>query len=605
MTLRVSDQLWVDGANAALAAPVLPETNFVSGLNVSIRGGLVRTRPRFTRVADLGLAGTFNGAGVYRLNSGDTIVLLAGRQAYRVPVASPVPVTVGAEFSTEAQGYFVQADKYFVVQNGVSDPENWPLVIDGSDVVDVPEAKVFDGESSSFKKVSELTTPEAKRTPIGTVMAYGHGRLFVVVDRVWENGLLTGTAGWQTGLGRRFFLAGNIIQPDNVQELLAFTETDYLAEGGALAPASEVGFINGMEWFRNAATGTGLGALVVFARDGVCAFSVNAPRSQWKNIDMAQVLFRGPGTESPRSIVAVNDDLWFRSRDGMRALRYTTSQEAGQSGSLSSVPRSQEVGYVLARDTDATRPLVSAAFVDNRLLFTASGVAGTEPYFQALVSLDGNVIGSLRGQQAPAYDGIWAGLRFLQVLRARDGSREQAYVVARGATNLELWKVDDDALTDQGTAPLCRVVTRAVTWSDRNVLKAFRALEVSIRDLRGDATVTAYWRPDGYPLWNRCNTVSLSAPADGLAQRRRQVRLTPANADRLCDPTTGLLLNRSTGFQFCIEWTGVLALEPPVYYADPVAEERGELSCTPEQGVALVEGEAGLVLDDFTDYEVA
>jgi hypothetical protein len=288
----------------------------------------------------------------------------------------------------------------------------------------------------------------------------------------------------------------------------------------------------------------------------------------------------------------------------MRALRYTSSQEAGSAGSLSSVSRSQEVSPVLARDTDATRPYVSAAFVDNRLLFTASGVAGDEPYFQALVSLDGNVIGSLRGQAPPAYDGIWTGLKFLQVLRARDGSQEQAYLMVRGQNNLELWRADDTALSDNGTPPKCRVVTRVVTWGT-DALKAFRSMEITVRDLRGDATLTAYWRPDGYPLWNKCSTETMSAPVEGLAQRRRQVLLVPLNAERICDPTTKLLVNRAQGFQFCIEWTGVLTIEPPAYFADTVVDEKRGLSCTPATGVALVAGDAGLELDDYTDYEVS
>jgi len=595
------------GANAGVPPTILGDTYFWKGVNVSVRGGLLSTRPGFKKLLSIPAAGVFRGAGVYRLNSGDSVVIAAGEDVVVQAMSGGEPATFSGVFpGSVAQAHFVQADKYFVVQSGVVEPyPQWPLILDGTERVDNLEVLVFDDVLNGIKKVGELEQAESKRVPIGTVMAYGHGRLFVATNRVWNSGALTGgTPGWVKDLGYRFFVAGDIIQPDNAAEILAFIENEYVAEGGAFSLAAEMGFINGMACFRNSATGSGLGALIVFARDGLSGFAVNTPRAQWKTVDIGQVLFTGIGTDSPWTIVSLNDDLFFRSRDGgLRTVKYTTSQVAGASGSLSCAPMSREMEYVLALDDGATRKWSSAAWVGNRVLVTTGGVVqpSGEVHFRGIVSLDTSPIGALQQSASPAYDGVWTGKNVLQVLRARVDDTDVPIVLAREDDgSIGVYQL---AAAGHGEEISCRVQTRAFSWGDQQTLKQVNSAEVWLRDLRGEVSVTAYWRPDGYPLWLQMNTVRVRASESGLAQHRYRILLAPQQGMAMPgDPVTGLRLDRGTTFQFCLEWTGQATVEKCLFYAEDVVEERKPLGCSPEtEIIAVAPAVDGIELSEFGD----
>jgi hypothetical protein len=119
--------------------------------------------------------------------------------------------------------------------------------------------------------------------------------------------------------------------------------------------------------------------------------------------------------------------------------------------------------------------------------------------------------------------------------------------------------------------------------------------------MRGSVSLTGYYRPDGYKLWNKLHTVFLaadSATPGALPQHRYRVRL-PVDAEAAYDPVTGINLQAGTTFQICLEWTGALAIEKVLLYAIPQTEDT-DILCDPEIPVALVEGVGGEILDDFS-----
>jgi hypothetical protein len=412
---------------------------------------------------------------------------------------------------------------------------------------------------------------------------------------------------------RRAFLASDIYQADNPSEFLAFIESTYLSGGGALILPASLGYISGMTLFRASASGTGLGALVVLGSEGVCAYGINAPRGQWQSIDLANVLFLGNGTESPSSIITVNDDILFRARDGWRFVKYTSTQAVGAGGSISNVPQSFEMSSVIALDSKVERPFVSSAFVDNRILMTAAGnqTSGGEVLFDALISLDTANISSVSSlQTTPAYDGIWTGHKFLQVLRANYADYERAFIFVRVDDRNELWYVEDSSNSyylDGMITPIeQKLVTRVHSFQAPRNTKEFKFAEEWLSNARGTITLGAYWRADGYELWNACVPYTFNADvtttSGSLPQSRWRLRLPPAGVDTY-DPVSGRDVRSGSTFQFCFTWTGAVKIDKVLLHSVLGTEPTADTGCSIAAGIPLLEGTGGVVLDMY-DYVI-
>lgn len=603
------------GCHGGLYPSILGETQFAAAVNVSVRGGFARTRPGLTKLFDLGGL-EFQGAGLYRLNEGDRIVCVLSGGVYQIKMFGDVPViskysvanttrtgsngtgteVFSPDFGKDDGGAWstavnmAKAERFFVVQDGY----HQPVIIGEHDDADsarvsfqskTPYAPV-DGEASTSVLFSDV--------PVSRAMGYASARLVVSPRYLWQD--LTGVYPTDGSLesGRMYVVASDL--DSDPESCLRFIETN-TAQGGAIRMPQEVGFVTAMQPFRNSETVDGNGALLAFCQDGINAFNLAYEVSSWGTEDqtISQMLFSGVGTYSPRSVIPVNDDIWFRRIDGIGSVRYTSTQVAGASGSLASTAKSFEVAHRLDLDAFSDLPYVSMAFADNRLLVTTGGrVSG----FRGLVSLDTAALYSITEEATPVFDDLWTGLELLQVVSARYRGRDRHFIFARNNGTLGLWYVDIAARTDSGCPIHSRLYTKQFLFSKPTVIKKFDRLELWIRDLAGRATITVYWRPDGSPVWSRMNDVIVNARSPGVAQARQRLTFHPLS-ENPCN-SAGQPMRSGTGFQFCIDWTGSLTLERGVVYATPGQAMEPSLQCEEEAEVLLeIGGENNEVLDDF------
>jgi len=359
-------QSFLGGMNQSLDEALLQSHQYALGVNISSRKGLVHTRPAWS-ILDVNFdVGSFQGAAAYQLNSVDRIALGVAGRVYLLDLSTlTLSSALGDSLSSSVDRFsFCQADRYMVVQDG--DPStswadaNWPVILNGETVID------------------QSAESDNERLPKGGAMAYGHGRLFVSTDYVW-----TGSA-WTNDLGRVGFVAGDVIKSYAPEDLLKFTETTYLNGGGRFQLPEEMGFIKAMAFQKNVASGTGLGPLIVGAESGLAAYLVNAPRSEWQDIDIGTVLYSGPGVgaTSEYAFVPHSADIYYRSEDGIRTLRDTYSRKES---SFANDPISGQVEDLMALDSSATRGIASIAAGGRRILCTTSPMGSI---FQGLVSLD-------------------------------------------------------------------------------------------------------------------------------------------------------------------------------------------------------------------------
>lgn len=559
----------LSGMHGGIAPELLKEDAYARGLNVSSRNGLIHTRPRFSLETSLP-TGSYGGAEVWSLSTGDYLVYVIAGRVYAAPVDDWSNFTdLDLLFDPDARCYFCQVDKYMVIQDGTSSP------------------RVLQESSGTISLFAGHTIP------IGTIMAYAHGRLHLVPK------VVPGTS----EPGNRYFISGDVLFPDDPTNVLQFTETDYWNEGGAHGIPEEMGDIYAIQPFRNASTGTGIGGLVILGKNGSSAFDMSIRRSSWKDIQLAQVLFSGTGTGtiSPFSARAINDDLVYRGLDGIRFVRYTKSGIAGSSGALSCVPSSNEVTPFIDTENADSLPFVSTALADNRMFLTAGGLWATgDNVFSSMIVMDLASVYGMRGAPAPSYDGIWTGVNPVQVLTATRSNRQLLLIISE---DNKVYTTSEAVYEDEGgNDPLCRVYTKVMYFpNDRVSLKELQHVELWVSDLYKDVDVTVHYRPEGFPLWSQLGTATIPSLGSAYPQRRRRLRIPLSDDAKTYDPETGDALYKATGFQFCIEWRGSMQLSTVRFTASGPLAETPKLACQEEVGSDILTASSSLYeLDDYT-----
>jgi len=537
--------------------PMLLGNGYASRLyNASVRDGLISTRPGLSG-EEFPAQGVFQGAFEYRLEGSPYLIAVVSGQVWqrRVPGGQWAP---RAAFPTTDfdQAYFVQADQYVIIQNGISDPvENWPIIIRKEEVIDNLSTQYMSG--NDLVAVKDFTGnaggPSTIRVPIGRAMAYGHGRLFVAVDRYYDDGAASRLPqGWKTNLGFRFWQAGDVAQPGNVEALLVFSAGYNLAEGLAFNLPVEMGFITSMAFLRNAETGSGLGALIIFARRGAAAFAVNITRKSWLAPGFGQVLFTSSGTNSPWSVAPVNSDLVYYGDYGLRTLKYSATLEAGSAG-LAVTSVSPEVSnFTDFTDEEAHAPFVTVASADNYIFFTAGGVTLPDGSVAFRAVLPWDLVTFQISGQAPArvFAGAWCGALYHAVVPFRAASGQPAVFYRESASGKLMFGVFDGKAVEP--ARTVAVHTQAFAFSAPLRRKKLKHVTVMFDGVVGNLAAWVRWRTDGSRDWKITGVRRFTGTGGATGVVRIPVE---------SDEATGFV------FQFSVEWRGHARLQLALFTA--------------------------------------
>ena len=596
------------GMDSSLSPTLINGNSVATAVNLTFRGGRPSSRPGFRQVSlvsgvnsglDILTTQFFQGSAFYlerRQNYNSCIIGVFGGHVIKIDLGNyqvdrvypldgsgnPVVATALNPFE---KCYFVQAEKYMIIQNGA----NAALIWDGDNLY-----RSGVGPATSTGAVAQLHTIDP-----GTIMAYGQGRLFVASsdrtaitagDIVYGGSteqvtITSGTATTATSGVYTFttatnhgFLPNDVISvyghsssngangtwtcatgttgstlvvnlanlttaiatgtggyaaKANVgaeSDLLRFTETTYLAEGGALQVPSFMGRINAMIFMPVQDTQTGQGDLLVFCDRGTASFAVSTPRDQWKTISAFQrVVFQTIGATGPTCLATDNGDVFFRSFDGLRSYRNARAEI----NSYGQVPISAEMNSVLKYDTKNLLTEVSAITFDNRLLFTASpsvNYAGLNPTiatkqpvtFSKIVALDFTTLATVGAKRSASYDGMWGGLNVLQLISGLVNGRPQAFAFAYDFTNERvnvLWSITTDAPFDYPLSTSSQRIqsileTRAYSFGTPSEQKRMIRADFWLSDILGRVDVDVYWRPDQYPCWRTWHSFSRCATVD-------------------------------------------------------------------------------------------
>lgn len=455
----------------------LARNQFSYATNCTMRGGRVKPRPGFEN-REIGTfdqeEGRYQGGFLYQGDNGTgCIVACIDGHFLRFNVGSDnsiVDITPsdGPNPSSRPQVWFYQAENFLIGQDGQTKPF------------------IYDGGISRRAADDDV--------PVGTVGAYCRGRI------------------WQARPDGVTFVAGDLVYQNGFRsDVLKFIDNTFLAGGGFFTIPANSGQIRAMQSMANIDTSLGQGPLLVMADNTIC--SVDAPfvRTEWQNLNypirtIAQIT---NGASGQYSTVLVNGDVFYRAPDGIRSF-YVARRNFGQ---WANTPISREVSRAIDFDTKSLLTFGSAVVFDNRMLMTCSPVSNNRGvYHRGLAVLDFDLVSGMSYKLPPAWEGVWKGVNFLQVLSGRIGGKERCFAfVLSDESKIELWEITTDARFDsfpEETRITWSLELGSYTFEKAFQLKRLESGDLWIDRLAGEVDFTLQYRPDQHPCYLNWDTWS-------------------------------------------------------------------------------------------------
>lgn len=544
------------GMNGNLLSSIIGGKQYLRGVNITCRGGIIRTRPGFVPITlyfnnatdeRVFTLGKWQGASIYHSNFGTYIIAAVSGNVFMIDVDTGVvanaTATTGRFNEIQDRLYFCQVEQFFIIQDGV----NLPMIIDGGTVSLAPR------------------TGTDNFVPTGTIMAYGHGRLFIKV-------------------GFNQFVAGDINQPTLPQNVLKFTET--LAKGDTFGLPKDLGAITGMTFSQNFDSSDGQGPLVVMCQNGSDTFAVYNPRDFWLTNDISRVQLRGVGSASPDCLVVTGDDLFFRSYTGLASYNlFKTSDRRYQD-------MSEELYPFETLETIWARTLCSGALFDNRVLFTmvaekvnAKTIGGDDIddfRFKALGVLDLaplNGLSEAAKSRLSVYDGVWTGPCPTTILTGNFEDEPRCFVFGKtdGGLNV-LYELGTEPANDcEDTKVNCRLYPKYNRFfayppggnpvEQTFTFKRLERAAMYVSRFEGTVDFKLLVRPDGRTDFKQISEMTIRSPmvdaeppykdiTGGVAQARAKITF-PQFKEDMGDPVKGINILRAYEYEFCFEWDGI------------------------------------------------
>jgi hypothetical protein len=303
---------------------------------------------------------------------------------------------------------------------------------------------------------------------------------------------------------------------------------------------------------------------------------------------MQRLLFPRIGCVSHNSITPINQDLYFRSIDGIRSIRNTISdlQDFGNT------PVSTEVSRIVDYDTDRWYQTICGAFFDNRLLMTANlSVLQTTSDYESdnspfntppntMVSLDFNPMSAMGQESPPAYDGEWTGISPIALVSGRFKYGDRCFGLcaeADGNFLVEITKnygFDQNLLTNKRYRIPAYVEGRSMAFGNPYSEKRAYGGKLWFADVKGDVFWEISYRPDYYPCYTEWQSGTVSSQVEMCEIPDGQC--TPPNlkdgytAEHIklkqpsevpCNTAALKALRQGYTFQTRISWTGSATLK--------------------------------------------
>ena len=426
----------------------------------------------------------------------------------------------------------------------------------GSGTVSMPAYRLFPGKG---------------QMPIGTIMEYAFGRVFVSdkYNQIYASDIIFGAGFTDT---------------TNTQN---FTEITYWAEGGAFSTPAMMGEITAMKVMPYIGGNLrGQGELVVLTSNGAFSMDVSIPRTLWNTSNIQRISLLGRGCTSS-NVALVNSELWFRSHDGWAF--YSNSQsEFGRFFSLRKLSR--EVNKWVDLDTKWLRQFASTMYVNNYLVSTVApqtkknNAKGLHRYNRGMVvlDLDQTASPSPDADLTFRWNGLWTGFRPIQLLTAIIDGQKRGFGFSFDTDERNrLYEITNERSEDygpQGTSQIKSFVTTGrydfnkSGLTNKFIRKKITGGEMWMSNIPGEVNSQVDFRSDSNPCWSElkvpttfgcppCTPTLIDdcTPRRGGNQYKRYKFTTPDPSK--CNDIAGIPAVEGSEFQLKISLTGVATVD--------------------------------------------
>jgi hypothetical protein len=546
----------------------LPESIVSESVNRTFRGGVNRTRPSIRNIQIVAGAeqsativndiqnGNFQGAYPYRsvkYNSADGILISVSGVIYFLKISNNLATAykiIDGNDPGMMHTWFVQAEDRVYIQNGYQNAIAW----DGD--LTIPAYRL---------------NPYNQKMPIGTVMEYAFGRVFVSdrFNQIYASDIIYGNGFTDT---------------KNTEN---FTEIGYWAEGGAFSTPAMIGNITAMKVMPQIGTNLrGQGELVILTGNGAFSMDVSIPRSQWNTSNIQRISLLGRGCTSPYVGLA-NSELWFRSHDGWAF--YSNSQsEFARYFSLRKLSR--EVNKWVQNDTPWLKQFASTMFFNNYLISTVApqtlrseGVEGLNRYHRGMVvlDLDQSSSPSPDAQLSFRWNGIWTGFRPTQLLTALIDGQKRGFGFSFDKDNKNrLYEFTTSQGDDYGPNGSRQIESFFTTGrydfnrsgaTNKFLRKKITGGEMWMSEINGIVDSSVDFRSDSNPCWSELKVpttygcdpcspqVTECVPQKGGNRYKRYKFNTPDPSE--CNDLAGIPSVEGSEFQIKVNLTGAATID--------------------------------------------
>lgn len=553
--------------------------------NGTVRGGSISQRLGWVKLTSLTgytsgmLNGLYQGGWMYDPETANPyLVLSISGHIYKVLCEPPYTITdLSVQFAlfnpdTEPKAFFCQAEQFLVIQAG--DYTTLPLFWDGTTL------RRSIGITNTALGAS---APGVNEIPAAGPMDYYMGRLWYAIGRSYSAGDIV----MNHGSGTAAY--------DFRDSVLNVTESPLCFGGDGFIVPSNAGNIRALAHSSAIDTTLGEGQLFIFTRKAIYKLVVPVDRTTWIAVDgnnqPSQTLVqRINGTYSDRSVVAVNGDLFYQSFDGIRSLMLAVKyfEQWGNT------PISSNENRVLDFNDRSLMSSCSGIQFDNRLLQTclpiqtASGIA-----FNGVIPLDFDLISTLQEKKAPAWEGMYEGLQFLQLFQGDFGGLQRAFtiIVSKLTGDLELWELTSNQRFDFiGGDP--NATNRVIWFAEFPAynfgkpleLKKLVGGEIWFDKLYGSVDIEVHYRVDADPCWQQwhrqticsaessCETVTdpVCYPIQPYREGFKWPVTLPSPPMPGCESFSKRPMNIGYQFQVRVALKGWLRIRGLILYADEV-----------------------------------
>lgn len=465
-------------------------------------------------------------------------------------------------------GFFVQAEDYLFFQNGI----DTPIMFDGFEAVDIVAGLKLQDQT-------ELSKP----MPIGNIMKYAHGRLWVGDSK---NQLYASNHLYANGFGE--------LSPVSLGN---FSESEYPSSGGSFTAPAYFGQLTGIEVIPRHPSINGHGELIALHQRGAYAINPTLPRNQWSDEPIQNVILVGRGCVSPHSVVPVNNDIWYRSFDlGVSSFKHSVTQFRESWGDKS---LSKEAQLYLDFDNGLFAEFTRAIKTKSRLMFTCAhrqeyvderDVADRH-YANGIVVIDFDSGSTVVPTIEFSWDGLWTGPRVVDVATVFESNIPRYLFTSYDKDGLN--RVYELKETSQGNDQIdgeekkiesfyvIENLFSQLNTAEEKYQKKIKVVSLEVEDLIGKVEFGLEYKPDNY---NRFSSImegeARGADPSEIEQDDLDSRhavyygtIVSPSADFGTDEVYGKGYWSQEGFDFIVKVKGYATVKTLTVEADPEKAE--------------------------------